>query len=929
MFLSSAPVSSQNISYSKHLEIEDGLNDRIINFIQRDKFGFFYIFQNDGSIQQYDGKDFKDVSLAILKKSKQDARNITFIHQDERIDGLFLMMDSGDIFFLKDGSLTVNAYNKTIPKSLKRLIDISINKKININQVLERKDQVFLASKGVFYEYANEQLNPRQESNQFINCLFLRADKNGNLIAGFSDQTRFVDQLLVLTPDNQILDFTFLIDENKAVKDIHVDDIYDKWLIASYNGLYFKALDKQGLSSFYVSPGLKKSEFGNLITAINLEGPQSLFLKESDGIYSFDQNLKEERLYKEFSFLFYNNQKLIYSKSRKEYFSYSYEEAGLSTLYQFDLSGKKPTTKILKMSISDLYYKKESDELFVVGADASSRSGQLTDGLIVKYDPDSGDMIKLPLGIPRIRSIQFIDELKVYLLGTQSGFYVFDENLKYEYHLDRRQIGEDQYIDEDFVVTTVYYKSQILIGTNGGGIYVVDPINHIVVKKISTSKGLSDNRAVAMIEDDNGLLWVSTYNGLNVFDSNLNLIKKINEFDGLPNREFNSKAVAKDTDGNLFFGTLNGLVKVEPEKVFGWKSSSGLFVKDIFVHKGDSQSKLNALSDGFKHTADSITLTVSFPDYYKTLKQNPFNDFSIKSNQDVKITTRNDELGLSNFKVGDCDLKILDKKEQVVADFNFNVESDYSLLTKYLLLPILIILMVIFLAKYKIEENKKNAQRKVDLNNRIAELELTALRSQMNPHFIFNALGAIQYFVQTQNVEKADTYLTSFAKLMREILETSNHKHIRIKSEIELLSLYVSLEKMRFEGLFDYEIKCDEELDDELKIPPMIIQPFVENAINHGLYNLSDRKGMLQIHFKYVDDNNIVCKIIDNGIGRKAAGKFKKKGHISRGMQIVKDRVLTINSTKDMRISLQTIDHFQGNVAQGTEVTISVNYPDE
>jgi len=198
----------------------------------------------------------------------------------------------------------------------------------------------------------------------------------------------------------------------------------------------------------------------------------------------------------------------------------------------------------------------------------------------------------------------------------------------------------------------------------------------------------------------------------------------------------------------------------------------------------------------------------------------------------------------------------------------------------------------------------------------------------MNPHFIFNALGAIQYFIQTEKTQEADRYLGRFAMLMRKILDSSKSKYISLGEEIELLKLYISLEQMRFEGQFDFKLEIDDLIELESYIPPMIIQPFVENAINHGLYNLVNRKGLLELGFKADTKKMITCIIKDNGIGREKAQSFKNKKHKSRGLQIVKDRVATLNAQGDMHIRLTTNDLHQDNESIGTEVIIVITYLD-
>lgn len=241
---------------------------------------------------------------------------------------------------------------------------------------------------------------------------------------------------------------------------------------------------------------------------------------------------------------------------------------------------------------------------------------------------------------------------------------------------------------------------------------------------------------------------------------------------------------------------------------------------------------------------------------------------------------------------------------------------------------ILIAFLLAWLIKSRIEvfRLKEGNRKNIKLNKDIAELELTALRAQMNPHFIFNALGSIQYFIQTQDTEKADSYLSDFAMLIRIILESSKSKFISLSEEVKFLNLYVRLEKMRFEDLFTYEVKIDKEIDYHKPLPPMIIQPFIENAIHHGIYNLKKKKGRLLIYFQYVSPGELIIKVRDNGVGRKQAIALKKSPHSSRGTELVNTRVQTINNQHEIRIEIDTIDLEEHDIPKGTEIKIRILY---
>lgn len=207
----------------------------------------------------------------------------------------------------------------------------------------------------------------------------------------------------------------------------------------------------------------------------------------------------------------------------------------------------------------------------------------------------------------------------------------------------------------------------------------------------------------------------------------------------------------------------------------------------------------------------------------------------------------------------------------------------------------------------------------------IVELELRTLQLQMNPHFIFNALNSIQSYVLKKDTLKANDYLSKFAHLIRMFLDSSRTKYIQLKEEKRLLMLYCEMESLRFDNTFEFEITCDEKVNINNEIPTMLLQPFVENAINHGL-RYKKSKGKLHIHFSE-NENELTCTITDDGVGREMAGKLKnlsRKGYKSQGLTITEERLITYNQLNNSRITFQIVDMFSKveNEDQGTIVTV-------
>jgi tetratricopeptide (TPR) repeat protein len=222
----------------------------------------------------------------------------------------------------------------------------------------------------------------------------------------------------------------------------------------------------------------------------------------------------------------------------------------------------------------------------------------------------------------------------------------------------------------------------------------------------------------------------------------------------------------------------------------------------------------------------------------------------------------------------------------------------------------------------------KSRQRIAAMNHTISELNQTNLRQQMNPHFIFNTLNSIQYYVFQNDKISSNNYMTKFASLIRKTLENSRHTEISIKEELDALHLYLELEELRFKEKFDWSIRVDEEIDTlAYKIPTMLIQPYVENAISHGLMNKENGKGYLQVELQLHNDQ-ILCMIEDNGIGRAKAMEIKlqkNNNHQSLGTNITESRLKLVNEIygKSMKVIYTDLMDDKGEAA-GTKVEINI-----
>ena len=255
---------------------------------------------------------------------------------------------------------------------------------------------------------------------------------------------------------------------------------------------------------------------------------------------------------------------------------------------------------------------------------------------------------------------------------------------------------------------------------------------------------------------------------------------------------------------------------------------------------------------------------------------------------------------------------------------NFFTQKHMSLLTA------IAVLSANQIQRIHAEDEKQKAQIEVLQNKQKAtESRLQSLRLQMNPHFLFNALNSIQQMILANEEMVATKYLSRFSKLLRSILIQSDKEMISLREELDILKLYVELESVRFKDAFTYEISCEDEIDaDEVKIPTLLIQPFVENAIWHGLMH---KEGVRKLKISFADMGDYVqCIIEDNGIGREKAGELKMtsgqdKKHTSKGIEVSKERLKAIQNAGGPSGSLEIIDlkDEQGH-ALGTRVVINL-----
>ncbi|GMN06275.1 hypothetical protein MTsPCn5_16640 [Croceitalea sp. MTPC5] len=270
------------------------------------------------------------------------------------------------------------------------------------------------------------------------------------------------------------------------------------------------------------------------------------------------------------------------------------------------------------------------------------------------------------------------------------------------------------------------------------------------------------------------------------------------------------------------------------------------------------------------------------------------------------------------------------KAEAALAKANNRIKN-YLLVGLLFLLFAVAIIYNYYIKKTKAQKSAevaavelKQVQKQLALEKQYRDSELKALKAQMNPHFIFNSLNSIQEYVVLNKKKEASSYLQKFASLIRSYLDFSEVGAVTIREEYDTLSKYLELEKLRFEETFSYAMVIEIGVPKSGRIPTMLIQPFVENALVHGLLHKKDHR-KLDIVFALVDEDKIKCTIQDNGVGREYTKELKRKVHGSFATKATKDRLELLNYRRDKKIGIEINDLYtDGGVANGTRVVLTI-----
>ncbi|MDP3462253.1 MAG: two-component regulator propeller domain-containing protein [Bacteroidales bacterium] len=450
------------------------------------------------------------------------------------------------------------------------------------------------------------------------------------------------------------------------------------------------------------------------------------------------------------------------------------------------------------------------------------------------------------------------------------------------------------------------------------------------ISTFTTIFGYDLSASTSTISDNQGRLWIGNMKGLYVFDSIS--VKHLSVHTGLPSNEVLSLYMDRE-ENLLYIGTTNGLSVIDIQ-AFDKQRVSAPNVILTGIRAGDS---VFSDYDNLVFKPQQHDVYVNFAGLNFSSPESVIYKYSINNEW---MTTNQRSLSFINLRPGAYKLQIMAKAQNTdwgkptLVTFRVLPGVTETIWFRLMIIGLIITFSMLYI-RFRLNAQKKKTRNELELTIRINALKHQALSAMMNPHFISNSLNSVQYLVNSHRYEEANEYIAMMAKLMRKNLDSASSGFILLSEEIDRLKLYLDLEKMRFQDGFSYEIGVGTSISPSaVLIPNMIIQPFVENSLWHGILN-SGQTGLLHVSFNFEDveinglvSKSLIIKVTDNGIGILEAGKHKKKDHISNGIHIIEERLKLLSTRMNLPKPIMFEDlSSRGSDSQGTEVIISLPRP--
>ena len=736
-------------------------------------------------------------------------------------------------------------------------------------------------------------------------------DQKGNLLIGVERSSYLrMDELIMVDDEDRVTDWSSILETNDRVITYYGLDFEKAVLLGTHTGLYYHQFEIEGVNQL-MKKEIDEGNFGYIVRSFTC-GHNNHIVTMTETGSTITELIDGEPL---------ENAKLTdnfgsginwveYVAEEGLYYIGQFQRDRTSSLTTYNPQTGEKSALSFPMALERFHIL--NNEIWVTGKDN-------LEGRVYKINRNTGRVTSMfeELNPKMVRSSYFTDS--VYLFGTRAGLLVYDAVTG--------TIDEDLFSEtEDLAISNIrYYDNQYLLGTYNDGIHVYNS-DFKFVRKIVVGQDPSSNTVASIERDHHGNYWVSTFQGISILNDELRFLGRLDRGNGYESIEYNRDA--SFVDGQLLlFGHLNGYNTIDPDAVLSNLRTSKLFIEEC---EYDRQGDRIIIEDedieiDIKGIPTQVKLSLATSGFTELLR------YPRISARDIRVEPSVDDIQIEGHEITLSGLGA--KNYQLFYDDPFdkggevkvaavNINRNFDLILGMTCLGLLMAFLSFFIARSFIRTaNKRNAERL-----ELAETKMKALRSQLNPHFVFNSLNSIQYYIQVNEKRLAKDYLAKFGKLMRLFLEASHNDTVSLKNEIAQLQLYLELEKVRFENRWNYNIEVDQSLEvDIVTIPAMILQPILENSIIHGLGHRSSTGGLLNLVFEE-EGTNINVSIVDNGVGRERSREINSRRYNkpkSLSTSITQERIQIFNNYKDEKIDILYQDLYDGdNNGAGTHVTV-------
>lgn len=943
-------VSAQPaVPFLKHFTPQQGLPSWNVTCAARDKDGFLW-FGTVNGVCRFDGLNFK-----TFKFSKDNEGNyINFLQATS--NGMAVYRNTYGISFIVNNSISYHKNNAIIKSLTKdsRVLDFYIDENEDVFISIVDKGIKKIAANGQITDVIKMPTNNTYYINNlcdnhlmytiasgpdFLSSLHYETCGKPNFIV---DSLRgFSESMCVLKlSDSELLFSTGIIlwiFKNQTCKEVLQASSVIVGLFSSTDGTIWIATNNDGVMVLNLKDGTTKSLLkGVSISALAQDNEGGFWIgTNQDGIYYapkisiFNINKSTGLPYEVLTSISCDSNTIYGGLNDGSILSVSAKGYELQLLSE---EIKAPVTQLIFEGKTDKLYAASYYTFEKVGSKYKSLTNFSNPGnqqcMLIKGDTvlyaagkllmqiTKGDVSKyceLPFQISSLTK----DE-KFILVGTDSGLFTLSDTKNVNPFLADIAILKNK--------VTAVCKSQngyCLAVENTGILFINNEKDTFLVHNEL------DNVFVKSIIADADTIWAASNKGLFRIELLDFKTKKYNCYtvdaaDGLGSNALSGLVLRNDT---IWVSSNKGIDYFQASASLALKTPPLVYIYSVSVNDSDVFIK----SD-YDLNYDYKSIRISFAAIaYRGASQTSFK-YRLNRELEWHFTTDH-ELQFLSLSPGEYQFEVYAKNSSAIwsnkpAIVNFTIHPPWWE-TWWFRIGFLLLLIVIavVIVKRRINYITFREAEKTAINKRTAELEMKALRAQMNPHFIFNVMNSIQHYMLQNDTEKAQRYLSKFAKLIRLMLDNSSLQEVTLADELKSLDLYVELEQQRFENKFEYVVSIDDSIDtNDISIPSMLLQPYIENAIKHGIGHLKT-KGLIKLVVTSQVDF-ITIAIIDNGVGRVISALKKQSSgsdHVSHGTAITTHRIEAYNISNTLKITAQIVDLFDAeNNAIGTKVELKI-----